>query len=242
MIGGRTPASSGCSLAADGIGTRRPAVSPRAAAASSVPAARRPASASPQEAHVTAGSTTGRAPEARHPTSRSAEPQAGAYDPSGASIVNIDDYRHYEVAEGVIFCPVFGRNLSLNFVVFPPHSGFPTHTHPEEQISIVREGTMEITVGDITKMVVPGRRDRVPLRRAPLRPHRRRGLQPHRHLLPAARGPARGDRRGQPGPFRRCRTLVEVGHGVGLQPPSGAHPRARAEGSRSDISRRRTAP
>jgi quercetin dioxygenase-like cupin family protein len=85
-----------------------------------------------------------------------AEPKAGAYDPTGASIVNIDDYPRYEIAEGVVFCPVFGQNLSLNFVVFPPHSGFPTHAHPEEQISIVREGTMEITVGDITRMVVPG--------------------------------------------------------------------------------------
>ena len=84
------------------------------------------------------------------------EPKSGAYDASGASIVHIDDYPRYEIAEGVVFCPIFGKNLSLNFVVFPPHSGFPTHAHPEEQISFVREGTMEITVGAITKTVVPG--------------------------------------------------------------------------------------
>lgn len=84
------------------------------------------------------------------------EAPAGSYDPSGASIVNLDDYPRYEIAEGVVFCPVFGRNLSLNFVAFPPHSGFPTHVHPEEQISIVREGEMEITVGDICRRVVPG--------------------------------------------------------------------------------------
>lgn len=84
------------------------------------------------------------------------EAPAGAYDPSGASIVPMDDYPKYEVAEGVVFCPVFGRNLSLNFVTFPPHSGFPTHVHPEEQISIVREGEMEITVGDICRRVLPG--------------------------------------------------------------------------------------
>lgn len=84
------------------------------------------------------------------------EPQAGTYDRSGASIANIDDYPRFEIAEGVVFCPIFGENLSLNFVVFPPHSGFPTHAHPEEQISIVREGEMEITVGDVTRTVVPG--------------------------------------------------------------------------------------
>lgn len=80
----------------------------------------------------------------------------GAHDPSGASIVNMDDYPHYEIAQGVVFCPVFARNLSLNFVAFPPHSGFPTHVHPEEQISIVREGEMEITVGEITRRAEPG--------------------------------------------------------------------------------------
>jgi len=109
---------------------------------------------------VTAGNREGSGRDegvaAPGPYFKLAEPAAGAYDPSGASIVNIDDYPRYEIAEGVVFCPVFGRNLSLNFVVFPPHSGFPTHAHPEEQISIVREGEMEITVGDITKRVAPG--------------------------------------------------------------------------------------
>ena len=37
-----------------------------------------------------------------------------------------------------------------------PHSGFPTHVHPEEQMSIVREGEMEITVGGMTRAVTPG--------------------------------------------------------------------------------------
>ena len=107
---------------------------------------------------MTAGTSEGQGTRggAAEPYFKLAEPKAGAYDPTGASIVNIDDYPRYEVAEGVVFCPVFGKNLSLNFVVFPPHSGFPTHAHPEEQISIVREGTMEITVGDITRVVVPG--------------------------------------------------------------------------------------
>ena len=114
---------------------------------------------------MTAGNEQGRDRQPRNPPAEQAPPTpyfelrvptAGAYDPSGASIVPMDDYPKYEIAEGVIFCPVFGRNLSLNFVTFPPHSGFPTHVHPEEQISIVREGEMEITVGDICKWVVPG--------------------------------------------------------------------------------------
>jgi len=75
---------------------------------------------------------------------------------SGASITHMDDFPSYEIAEGLFFRPVYGRNLSLNFVTFPPHSGFPSHAHPEEQISIVREGEMEITIGDVTQRVRPG--------------------------------------------------------------------------------------
>lgn len=81
---------------------------------------------------------------------------AGARDPSGASIVHMDDYPSYEIAAGLFFRPVFAESISLNFVTFPPHSGFPTHAHPEEQVSIVREGEMDITVGGLTRRVRPG--------------------------------------------------------------------------------------
>ncbi len=84
------------------------------------------------------------------------EPTVGTFDLSEASIIHMDDYPSYEIAEGLFFRPVFAGNLSLNFVTFPPNSGFPSHGHPEEQISIVREGEMEITVGDITQRVRPG--------------------------------------------------------------------------------------
>ncbi len=81
---------------------------------------------------------------------------AAAHDLSGASIVHMDDYPSYEIAEGLFFRPVFAQNMSLNFVTFPPDSGFPSHVHPEEQISIVREGEMEITIGDTARQVTPG--------------------------------------------------------------------------------------
>jgi quercetin dioxygenase-like cupin family protein len=82
--------------------------------------------------------------------------EVGDHDPSGASIIHVDDYPSYEIAAGLIFRPVFAENMSLNFVTFPPDSGFPTHAHPEEQVSIVQEGEMEITVGGLTRRVVPG--------------------------------------------------------------------------------------
>lgn len=83
-------------------------------------------------------------------------PTAGIRDVSGGSVVPMDDYPKYEIAEGVIFCPVFADQMSLNFVTFPANSGFPMHTHPEEQISIVREGEIEITIGESVTMARPG--------------------------------------------------------------------------------------
>ena len=80
----------------------------------------------------------------------------GTIDASGASITHMDDYPSYEIAEGLFFRPVFAENLSLNFATFPPHSGFPSHGHSEEQISIIREGQMEFTIGDTIRLVGPG--------------------------------------------------------------------------------------
>jgi quercetin dioxygenase-like cupin family protein len=78
---------------------------------------------------------------------------AGAAEPS---ITHIDDLASYEIAKGLFFRPLYAERISLNFVTFPPQSGFPAHAHAEEQISIVREGEMEITVGDICRKVHPG--------------------------------------------------------------------------------------
>ncbi len=73
-----------------------------------------------------------------------------------ASITHMDDLASYEIAKGLFFRPVFSENLSLNFVTFPSDSGFPSHVHPEEQISIVREGEMEIEIGGTWRTVRPG--------------------------------------------------------------------------------------
>jgi len=75
---------------------------------------------------------------------------------TAGSITHMDDIPAYEIAEGLFFRPVFAQNISFNFVTFPPNSGFPSHIHPEEQVSIVREGEMEITIAGVTKMVRPG--------------------------------------------------------------------------------------
>ncbi len=72
------------------------------------------------------------------------------------TVTPTDEIASYEIASGLFFRPFYAENISLNFVTFPPESGFPMHVHPEEQVSIVREGHMEITIGDDTFEVRPG--------------------------------------------------------------------------------------
>jgi quercetin dioxygenase-like cupin family protein len=106
----------------------------------------------PDEPSDPAAGATG----AAQPFFKKGDSAVGTFDVSGASITHMDDYPSYEIAEGLFFRPVFAENLSLNFVTFPPNSGFPPHGHAEEQISIVREGEMEFTIGEMTRLVGPG--------------------------------------------------------------------------------------
>lgn len=72
------------------------------------------------------------------------------------SVTPVGELASYEIANGLFFRPFYAENISLNFVTFPPASGFPAHVHPEEQVSIVSEGTMEITIGEERFAVEPG--------------------------------------------------------------------------------------
>lgn len=86
----------------------------------------------------------------------STEPTAGAFDPSGASIVPADEYDAFEIGPGRFFRLVEAEHMTFNFVTFPPNGGFDSHSHPEEQVSIVYEGSMELTIGETTRTVRPG--------------------------------------------------------------------------------------
>lgn len=45
------------------------------------------------------------------------------------------------VEPGLILRPVFGRNLTMSFVAMEPHSVAPVHSHPQEQIGTMIEGS-----------------------------------------------------------------------------------------------------
>lgn len=66
------------------------------------------------------------------------------------------EHPEYEVADGVTFQPVYGRNVLLNFVTFGPGTGFPRHQHPEEQLGMVVDGEMQLTIGAETRVAHAG--------------------------------------------------------------------------------------
>lgn len=80
-------------------------------------------------------------------------PDADDYGPAMGSR---DALPLYEMAAGVSFQPVYGRNLLLNFVSFAPGCGFPAHQHPEEQMGFVVEGEMEFTLAGETRLLRRG--------------------------------------------------------------------------------------
>jgi len=49
-----------------------------------------------------------------------------------------------------------GRHQELCWVKFEPGSVYPRHSHPYEQVSVIIQGRLRLTVGDETREVDPG--------------------------------------------------------------------------------------
>lgn len=51
---------------------------------------------------------------------------------------------------------VDGEHIQLLWVKFDPEGSYPLHSHPHEQISVVLQGRMRLTVGDEVEEIGPG--------------------------------------------------------------------------------------
>ena len=58
--------------------------------------------------------------------------------------------------KGVKIKEVHLDNLMMTWMEFEPHAVLPEHSHPHEQISLIVEGAMELTVGSETRVVHAG--------------------------------------------------------------------------------------
>ena len=67
-----------------------------------------------------------------------------------------NDSTYKEVAPGVRMRSAHLPNAMLTYFEFEPGAEVPSHKHPHEQITLVIEGEMELTVGDETRILKRG--------------------------------------------------------------------------------------
>lgn len=72
-------------------------------------------------------------------------------------IVTIDEeLPRLELAPGIGARALLGTNLLVSFVRWEPHAVAPLHAHAEEQVFVVLEGQLEITLGSEERLMSPG--------------------------------------------------------------------------------------
>jgi quercetin dioxygenase-like cupin family protein len=61
-----------------------------------------------------------------------------------------DELPAEEPYDGVSRCSFDGDGATVTRYTFRPGGRFPVHRHPQEQITVIEEGEVELTVGDRT--------------------------------------------------------------------------------------------
>lgn len=62
----------------------------------------------------------------------------------------------FAAAPGITMQSFSGGALMANWVTIEPGQAIPVHQHPHEQIGVILEGGMELTIGDETRTLRPG--------------------------------------------------------------------------------------
>src|SRR5581483_6998200 len=89
------------------------------------------------------------------------QPTAEPVEP-GRIVAIAADLPSITLAPGLTARPLVGRNLLASFVRYEPDAVAPLHSHEEEQVFIVLEGELEITLGDEVRRVKAGRAAMIP--------------------------------------------------------------------------------
>ena len=87
----------------------------------------------------------------------------GTGEATGAGrYVDIAELPTVEIVPGLVFRPVLGERLLVNFVRFEPNTEAPVHTHDEEQVVVVLEGEIEFDVDGDVRTLRPGQAIHLP--------------------------------------------------------------------------------
>jgi quercetin dioxygenase-like cupin family protein len=92
-----------------------------------------------------------------------------AFSPTWA---NKDDLPKFAPVPGLFMQSVTGGQIMANWVTIEPRQVVPRHHHPHEQLGIMLEGQLELTLGEETRLLNPGDAYTIP----PNLPHSARTL------------------------------------------------------------------
>ncbi len=70
--------------------------------------------------------------------------------------IDINQIPSNEVAPGCRLRTPYGQNLMLSYLEMDAGASIPMHDHPHEQAGMLLQGTLELTIGDETRVVRPG--------------------------------------------------------------------------------------
>jgi quercetin dioxygenase-like cupin family protein len=74
----------------------------------------------------------------------------------------IENLPGFSPAPGIVMNVMSGGRMMANWVRIEPGASVPTHAHPHEQIGLVLEGEIHMTIGDETRVLVPGHAYTIP--------------------------------------------------------------------------------
>lgn len=93
----------------------------------------------------------------RHPGGLWVQPEeASASSPFAAHFYSVDALPKIQPAPGVEMSMMVGGAMMANWVRIEPNAGIPMHAHPHEQIGLVLEGEIEMTISGDTCTCRPG--------------------------------------------------------------------------------------
>ena len=70
--------------------------------------------------------------------------------------INITDFQPIEPVPGCRMRTPFGNNMMLSYLEMEEGAEVPMHSHPHEQGGMLIQGTLQLTIGDETRICEPG--------------------------------------------------------------------------------------
>lgn len=70
--------------------------------------------------------------------------------------INISEFQPIEPVPGCRMRTPFGKNLMLSYLEMDDGAEVPMHSHPHEQGGMLISGTLQLTIGEETRLCQPG--------------------------------------------------------------------------------------